>query len=59
MKYVWRDCERCWSRNIVVIGWSDIGEKVDGGVIGGNKLNRWIKIGRVVIGEEGKEFLSV
>nr|YP_009679646.1 Ycf2 [Trichopus zeylanicus subsp. travancoricus]YP_009679664.1 Ycf2 [Trichopus zeylanicus subsp. travancoricus]QDP69961.1 Ycf2 [Trichopus zeylanicus subsp. travancoricus]QDP69979.1 Ycf2 [Trichopus zeylanicus subsp. travancoricus] len=54
--YLSRDCERCSTRNILVIASSHIPKKVDPALIAPNKLNTCIKIRRLLIPQQRKHF---
>nr|YP_010397446.1 Ycf2 [Illicium simonsii]UQJ77579.1 Ycf2 [Illicium simonsii] len=51
-----RDCERCSTRNILVIASTPIPQKVDPALIAPNKSNTCIKIRRLLIPQERKHF---
>nr|YP_010219340.1 hypothetical chloroplast RF21 [Ensete ventricosum]YP_010219361.1 hypothetical chloroplast RF21 [Ensete ventricosum]UCC34371.1 hypothetical chloroplast RF21 [Ensete ventricosum]UCC34392.1 hypothetical chloroplast RF21 [Ensete ventricosum] len=51
-----RDCERCSTRNILVIASTHIPQKVDPTLIAPNKLNTCIKIRRLPIPQQRKHF---
>nr|YP_010999450.1 Ycf2 [Peucedanum muliense]WPM98229.1 Ycf2 [Peucedanum muliense] len=51
-----RDCERCSTRNILVIASTHIPQKVDPALIATNKLNTCIKIRRLLIPQQRKHF---
>nr|YP_007476091.1 hypothetical chloroplast RF21 [Dasypogon bromeliifolius]YP_007476109.1 hypothetical chloroplast RF21 [Dasypogon bromeliifolius]AEZ48738.1 hypothetical chloroplast RF2 [Dasypogon bromeliifolius]AGE93155.1 hypothetical chloroplast RF21 [Dasypogon bromeliifolius]AGE93175.1 hypothetical chloroplast RF21 [Dasypogon bromeliifolius] len=51
-----RDCERCSTRNILVIASTHIPQKVDPALIAPNKLNTCIKIRRLLIPQQRKHF---
>nr|YP_010031000.1 hypothetical protein RF2 [Chlorophytum comosum]YP_010031017.1 hypothetical protein RF2 [Chlorophytum comosum]QOV01882.1 hypothetical protein RF2 [Chlorophytum comosum]QOV01899.1 hypothetical protein RF2 [Chlorophytum comosum] len=51
-----RDCERCSTRNILVIASTHIPPKVDPALIAPNKLNTCIKIRRLLIPQQQKYF---
>nr|YP_011032047.1 hypothetical chloroplast RF2 [Diervilla lonicera]YP_011032064.1 hypothetical chloroplast RF2 [Diervilla lonicera]WRH31194.1 hypothetical chloroplast RF2 [Diervilla lonicera]WRH31211.1 hypothetical chloroplast RF2 [Diervilla lonicera] len=53
------DCERCSTRNILVIASTHIPQKVDPAVIAPNKLNTCIKIRRLLIPHQRKHFLTL
>ncbi|URE17276.1 hypothetical protein MUK42_11365 [Musa troglodytarum] len=55
--YLSRDCERCSTRNILVIASTHIPQKVDPALIASNKLNTCIKIRRLLIPQQRKHFL--
>nr|AHA12882.1 hypothetical chloroplast RF21 [Maranta leuconeura]AHA12900.1 hypothetical chloroplast RF21 [Maranta leuconeura] len=55
--YLSRDCERCSTRNILVIASTHIPQKVDPALIAPNKLNTCIKIRRLLIPQQRKHFL--
>nr|WGM76068.1 hypothetical protein RF2 [Chambeyronia macrocarpa] len=54
--YLSRDCERCSTRNILVIASTHIPQKVDPTLIAPNKLNTCIKIRRLLIPQQRKHF---
>nr|YP_009527275.1 hypothetical chloroplast RF21 [Stemona mairei]YP_009527292.1 hypothetical chloroplast RF21 [Stemona mairei]AYA54232.1 hypothetical chloroplast RF21 [Stemona mairei]AYA54249.1 hypothetical chloroplast RF21 [Stemona mairei] len=54
--YLSRDCERCSTRNILVIASTHIPQKVDPALIAPNKLNTCIKIRRLLIPQQRKYF---
>nr|YP_009536785.1 hypothetical chloroplast RF2 [Dioscorea sansibarensis]YP_009536802.1 hypothetical chloroplast RF2 [Dioscorea sansibarensis]AYM33760.1 hypothetical chloroplast RF2 [Dioscorea sansibarensis]AYM33777.1 hypothetical chloroplast RF2 [Dioscorea sansibarensis] len=54
--YLSRDCERCSTRNILVIASTHIPQKVDPALIAPNKLNTCIKIRRLLIPQRRKHF---
>nr|YP_010857789.1 hypothetical protein RF2 [Synechanthus fibrosus]YP_010857806.1 hypothetical protein RF2 [Synechanthus fibrosus]WGM70678.1 hypothetical protein RF2 [Synechanthus fibrosus]WGM70695.1 hypothetical protein RF2 [Synechanthus fibrosus] len=54
--YLSRDCERCSTRNILVIASTHIPKKVDPALIAPNKLNTCIKIRRLLIPQQRKHF---
>nr|YP_010858386.1 hypothetical protein RF2 [Wallichia gracilis]YP_010858403.1 hypothetical protein RF2 [Wallichia gracilis]WGM71787.1 hypothetical protein RF2 [Wallichia gracilis]WGM71804.1 hypothetical protein RF2 [Wallichia gracilis] len=54
--YLSRDCERCSTRNILVIASTHIPQKVDPALIAPNKLNTCIKIRRLLIPQQRKHF---
>nr|YP_009535546.1 hypothetical chloroplast RF2 [Dioscorea futschauensis]YP_009535565.1 hypothetical chloroplast RF2 [Dioscorea futschauensis]YP_010409336.1 hypothetical chloroplast RF2 [Zephyranthes bifida]YP_010409353.1 hypothetical chloroplast RF2 [Zephyranthes bifida]YP_010833825.1 hypothetical chloroplast RF2 [Dioscorea deltoidea]YP_010833844.1 hypothetical chloroplast RF2 [Dioscorea deltoidea]YP_010833999.1 hypothetical chloroplast RF2 [Dioscorea spongiosa]YP_010834018.1 hypothetical chloroplast RF2 [ len=54
--YLSRDCERCSTRNILVIASTHIPPKVDPALIAPNKLNTCIKIRRLLIPQRRKHF---
>nr|UCS08845.1 hypothetical chloroplast RF21 [Peltoboykinia tellimoides]UCS08862.1 hypothetical chloroplast RF21 [Peltoboykinia tellimoides] len=54
-----RDCERCSTRNILVIASTHIPKKVDPALIAPNKLNTCIKIRRLVIPQQRKHFFTL
>uniref|UniRef100_UPI0030E31653 Ycf2 n=1 Tax=Alisma lanceolatum TaxID=365730 RepID=UPI0030E31653 len=51
-----RDCERCSTRNILVIASTHIPQKVDPALIAPNKLNTCIKIRGLLIPQQRKHF---
>nr|WCF63871.1 Ycf2 [Paris delavayi]WCF63888.1 Ycf2 [Paris delavayi]WCF65679.1 Ycf2 [Paris delavayi]WCF65696.1 Ycf2 [Paris delavayi]WCF66023.1 Ycf2 [Paris delavayi] len=55
--YLSRDCDRCSTRNILVIASTHIPQKVDPALIAPNKLNTCIKIRRLLIPQQRKHFL--
>ncbi|KAG5630800.1 hypothetical protein H5410_002517 [Solanum commersonii] len=54
-----RDCERCSTRNILVIASTHIPQKVDPSLIAPNKLNTCIKIRRLLIPQQRKYFFTL
>nr|YP_010036252.1 hypothetical chloroplast RF21 [Aeonium arboreum]YP_010036269.1 hypothetical chloroplast RF21 [Aeonium arboreum]QQW46794.1 hypothetical chloroplast RF21 [Aeonium arboreum]QQW46811.1 hypothetical chloroplast RF21 [Aeonium arboreum] len=54
-----RDCERCFTRNILVIASTHIPPKVDPALIVPNKLNTCIKIRRLLIPQQRKHFFNL
>ncbi|KAL3502436.1 hypothetical protein ACH5RR_036885, partial [Cinchona calisaya] len=54
-----RDCERCSTRNILVIASTHIPQKVDPALIAPNKLNTCIKIRRLLIPQQRKHFFAL
>ena len=54
--YLSRDCERCSTRNILVIASTHIPQKVDPTLIAPNRLNTCIKIRRLLIPQQRKHF---
>nr|BDY11466.1 Ycf2 [Lysimachia monelli]BDY11481.1 Ycf2 [Lysimachia monelli] len=54
-----RDCERCSTRNILVIASTHIPQKVDPALIAPNKLNTCIKIRRLLIPQQQKHFFTL
>ncbi|KAF4359993.1 hypothetical protein F8388_004500 [Cannabis sativa] len=56
LNYLSRDCERCSTRNILVIASTHIPQKVDPALIAPNKLNTCIKIRRLLIPQQRKHF---
>uniref|UniRef100_A0A3Q7GT22 ATPase AAA-type core domain-containing protein n=1 Tax=Solanum lycopersicum TaxID=4081 RepID=A0A3Q7GT22_SOLLC len=54
-----RDCERCSIRNILVIASTHIPQKVDPALIAPNKLNTCIKIRRLLIPQQRKNFFTL
>ncbi|KAL3500176.1 hypothetical protein ACH5RR_039269 [Cinchona calisaya] len=54
-----RDCERCSTRNILVIASTHIPQKVDPTLIAPNKLNTCIKIRRLLIPQQRKHFFTL
>nr|QJA16188.1 Ycf2 [Siraitia grosvenorii] len=59
VNYLSRDCERCSTRNILVIASTHIPQKVDPALIAPNKLNTCIKIRRVLIPQQRKHFFTL
>ena len=57
--YLSRDCERCSTRNILVIASTHIPQKVDPALIAPNKLNTCIKIRRLLIPQQRKHFFTL
>nr|YP_009972099.1 hypothetical chloroplast RF21 [Butomus umbellatus]QNH69993.1 hypothetical chloroplast RF21 [Butomus umbellatus]UDZ61530.1 hypothetical protein RF2 [Butomus umbellatus] len=56
VNFLSRDCERCSTRNILVIASTHIPQKVDPALIAPNKLNTCIKIRRLLIPQQRKHF---
>nr|YP_010830748.1 hypothetical protein RF2 [Potamogeton distinctus]YP_010830766.1 hypothetical protein RF2 [Potamogeton distinctus]YP_010830920.1 hypothetical protein RF2 [Potamogeton wrightii]YP_010830938.1 hypothetical protein RF2 [Potamogeton wrightii]WFF50638.1 hypothetical protein RF2 [Potamogeton distinctus]WFF50656.1 hypothetical protein RF2 [Potamogeton distinctus]WFF50896.1 hypothetical protein RF2 [Potamogeton wrightii]WFF50914.1 hypothetical protein RF2 [Potamogeton wrightii] len=56
VNYLSRDCERCSTRNILVIASTHIPQKVDPALLAPNKLNTCIKIRRLLIPQQRKHF---
>ncbi|THG15301.1 hypothetical protein TEA_010459 [Camellia sinensis var. sinensis] len=54
-----RDCERCSTRNILVIASTHIPQKVDPALIAPNKLNTCIMIRRLLIPQQRKHFFTL
>ncbi|KAK4730112.1 hypothetical protein R3W88_023100 [Solanum pinnatisectum] len=54
-----RDCERCSTKNIFVIALTHIPQKVDPALIALNKLNTCIKIRRLLIPQQPKQFFTL
>nr|BDR61695.1 hypothetical protein RF2 [Erycibe henryi] len=54
-----RDCERCSTRNILVIASTHIPQKVDPALIAPNKLNTCIKFRRLLIPQQRKYFFTL
>ncbi|MCD9645248.1 hypothetical protein HAX54_034021 [Datura stramonium] len=54
-----RDCERCSTRNILVIASTHIPQKVDPALIAPNTLNTCIKIRRLLIPQQRKHFFTL
>nr|YP_010901220.1 Ycf2 protein [Crassula columella]YP_010901237.1 Ycf2 protein [Crassula columella]WIL06800.1 Ycf2 protein [Crassula columella]WIL06815.1 Ycf2 protein [Crassula columella] len=59
VNYLSRDCERCFTRNILVIASTHIPQKVDPALIVPNKLNTCIKIRRLLIPQQRKHFFNL
>ncbi|CAI0433472.1 unnamed protein product [Linum tenue] len=59
VNYLSRDCERCSTRNILVIASTHIPQKVDPALIAPNKLNTCIKIRRLLIPQQRKYFFTL
>nr|YP_010040461.1 hypothetical chloroplast RF21 [Sedum emarginatum]YP_010040478.1 hypothetical chloroplast RF21 [Sedum emarginatum]QOZ39843.1 hypothetical chloroplast RF21 [Sedum emarginatum]QOZ39860.1 hypothetical chloroplast RF21 [Sedum emarginatum] len=59
VNYLSRDCERCSTRNILVIASTHIPPKVDPALIVPNKLNTCIKIRRLLIPQQRKHFFNL
>ncbi|KAI9075989.1 hypothetical protein K1719_042061 [Acacia pycnantha] len=59
VNYLSRDCERCSTRDILVIASTHIPQKVDPALIAPNKLNTCIKIRRLVIPQQRKYFFTL
>nr|YP_009578010.1 hypothetical chloroplast RF2 [Bunchosia argentea]YP_009578024.1 hypothetical chloroplast RF2 [Bunchosia argentea]QBK32627.1 hypothetical chloroplast RF2 [Bunchosia argentea]QBK32641.1 hypothetical chloroplast RF2 [Bunchosia argentea] len=53
------DCERCSTRNILVIASTHIPQKVDPAIIAPNKLNTCINIRRLLIPQQRKHFFTL
>nr|YP_009861266.1 photosystem I assembly protein Ycf2 [Orontium aquaticum]QIU82957.1 photosystem I assembly protein Ycf2 [Orontium aquaticum] len=56
VNYLSRDCERCSTRNILVIASTHIPQKVDPALIAPKKLNTCIKIRRLLLPQQRKHF---
>jgi hypothetical protein len=56
VNYLSRDCERCFTRNSLVIASTHIPQKVDPALIAPNKFNTFIKIRRLLIPQQRKHF---
>nr|YP_011031185.1 hypothetical protein RF2 [Sanicula rugulosa]YP_011031202.1 hypothetical protein RF2 [Sanicula rugulosa]WQT72734.1 hypothetical protein RF2 [Sanicula hacquetioides]WQT72735.1 hypothetical protein RF2 [Sanicula hacquetioides]WQT72819.1 hypothetical protein RF2 [Sanicula rugulosa]WQT72820.1 hypothetical protein RF2 [Sanicula rugulosa] len=54
-----RDCERCSTRNILVIASTHIPQKVDPALIAPNQLNTCIKIRRLLIPQQRKHLFTL
>nr|UKO32389.1 hypothetical chloroplast RF21 [Ipomoea aquatica]UKO32409.1 hypothetical chloroplast RF21 [Ipomoea aquatica]BDR61945.1 hypothetical protein RF2 [Ipomoea aquatica]BDR61965.1 hypothetical protein RF2 [Ipomoea aquatica]BDR62029.1 hypothetical protein RF2 [Ipomoea aquatica] len=54
-----RDCERCSTRNILVIASTHIPQKVDPALIAPNKFNTCIKLRRLLIPQQRKYFFTL
>nr|YP_009661882.1 Ycf2 [Mimosa pudica]YP_009661900.1 Ycf2 [Mimosa pudica]QCT83227.1 Ycf2 [Mimosa pudica]QCT83245.1 Ycf2 [Mimosa pudica] len=59
VNYLSSDCERCSTRNILVIASTHIPQKVDPALIAPNKLNTCIKIRRLLIPQQRKHFFTL
>nr|UVF34231.1 Ycf2 protein [Abelmoschus esculentus]UVF34248.1 Ycf2 protein [Abelmoschus esculentus] len=59
VNYLSKDCERCSTRNILVIASTHIPQKVDPALIAPNKLNTCIKIRRLLIPQQRKHFFTL
>nr|UEN68038.1 hypothetical chloroplast RF21 [Kosteletzkya pentacarpos]UEN68039.1 hypothetical chloroplast RF21 [Kosteletzkya pentacarpos] len=59
VNYLSKDCERCSTRNILVIASTHIPKKVDPALIAPNKLNTCIKIRRLLIPQQRKHFFTL
>ncbi|KAG6750212.1 hypothetical protein POTOM_047304 [Populus tomentosa] len=59
VNYLSRDCERCSTRNILVIASTHIPPKVDPALIAPNKLNTCIKIRRLLIPQQRKHVFTL
>nr|YP_009825236.1 Ycf2 [Menispermum canadense]QBZ73921.1 Ycf2 [Menispermum canadense] len=59
VNYLSRDCERCSTRNILVIASTHIPQKVDPALIAPNKSNTCIKIRRLLIPQQRKHFFTL
>nr|YP_010028113.1 hypothetical protein RF2 [Arnebia tibetana]YP_010028131.1 hypothetical protein RF2 [Arnebia tibetana]QOS48469.1 hypothetical protein RF2 [Arnebia tibetana]QOS48487.1 hypothetical protein RF2 [Arnebia tibetana] len=53
------DCERCSTRNILVIASTHISQKVDPALIAPKKLNTCIKVRRLLIPQQRKHFFTL
>nr|YP_010711452.1 Ycf2 protein [Corydalis turtschaninovii]YP_010711481.1 Ycf2 protein [Corydalis turtschaninovii]YP_010711640.1 Ycf2 protein [Corydalis wandoensis]YP_010711669.1 Ycf2 protein [Corydalis wandoensis]UGO88880.1 hypothetical protein RF2 [Corydalis turtschaninovii]UGO88897.1 hypothetical protein RF2 [Corydalis turtschaninovii]WDA92015.1 Ycf2 protein [Corydalis turtschaninovii]WDA92044.1 Ycf2 protein [Corydalis turtschaninovii]WDA92295.1 Ycf2 protein [Corydalis wandoensis] len=54
-----RDCERCSTSNILVIASTHIPQKVDPALIAPNKLNTCLKLRRLLIPQQRKQFFTL
>uniref|UniRef100_A0AAU7YST6 Protein Ycf2 n=1 Tax=Durio graveolens TaxID=140963 RepID=A0AAU7YST6_9ROSI len=59
VNYLSKDCERCSTRNILVIASTHIPRKVDPALIAPNRLNTCIKIRRLLIPQRPKHFFTL
>nr|YP_010720160.1 hypothetical protein RF2 [Gymnopetalum chinense]YP_010720177.1 Ycf2 [Gymnopetalum chinense]UTM09994.1 hypothetical protein RF2 [Gymnopetalum chinense]UTM10011.1 Ycf2 [Gymnopetalum chinense] len=59
VNYLSRDCERCSTRNILVIASTHIPQKVDPALIAPKTLNTCIKIRRLLIPQQRKHFFTL
>ncbi|KAK8580654.1 hypothetical protein V6N12_070915 [Hibiscus sabdariffa] len=59
VNYLSKDCEKCSTRNILVIASTHIPQKVDPALIAPNKLNTCIKIRRLLIPQQRKHFFTL
>nr|QJQ79562.1 hypothetical chloroplast RF21 [Wisteria brachybotrys] len=59
VNYLSRDCERSSTRNILVIASTHIPKKVDPTLLAPNKLNTCIKIRRLLIPQQRKNFFTL
>nr|YP_009234684.1 Ycf2 [Meliosma aff. cuneifolia Moore 333]YP_009234701.1 Ycf2 [Meliosma aff. cuneifolia Moore 333]ADD30885.1 putative RF2 protein [Meliosma aff. cuneifolia Moore 333]AEK71639.1 hypothetical chloroplast RF2 [Meliosma aff. cuneifolia Moore 333]AMD08402.1 Ycf2 [Meliosma aff. cuneifolia Moore 333]AMD08419.1 Ycf2 [Meliosma aff. cuneifolia Moore 333] len=59
VNYLSGGCERCSTRNILVIASTHIPQKVDPALIAPNKLNTCIKIRRLLIPQQRKHFFTL
>nr|YP_009770550.1 Ycf2 [Astragalus bhotanensis]QIT01252.1 Ycf2 [Astragalus bhotanensis]UWV18787.1 Ycf2 [Astragalus bhotanensis] len=59
VNYLSRDSKRCSTRNILVIASTHIPQKVDPALIAPNKLNTCIKIRRLLIPQQRKNFFTL
>nr|YP_010320896.1 hypothetical protein RF2 [Parnassia longipetala]YP_010320917.1 hypothetical protein RF2 [Parnassia longipetala]UJP70726.1 hypothetical protein RF2 [Parnassia longipetala]UJP70747.1 hypothetical protein RF2 [Parnassia longipetala] len=59
VNYLPRDCEKCSTRDILVIASTHIPKKVDPALIAPNKLNTCIKIRRLLIPQQRKHFFTL
>ncbi|KAH1031230.1 hypothetical protein J1N35_043404 [Gossypium stocksii] len=59
VNYLSKDCERCSTKNILVIASIHIPQKVDPTLIAPNKLNTCIKIRRLLIPQQRKHFFTL
>nr|QJQ75526.1 hypothetical chloroplast RF21 [Glycyrrhiza asymmetrica] len=59
VNYLSKNCERCSTKNILVIASTHIPQKVDPALIAPNKLNTCIKIRRLLIPQQRKHFFTL
>nr|YP_009684238.1 hypothetical chloroplast RF21 [Pseudostellaria heterophylla]YP_009684255.1 hypothetical chloroplast RF21 [Pseudostellaria heterophylla]QDP18179.1 hypothetical chloroplast RF21 [Pseudostellaria heterophylla]QDP18180.1 hypothetical chloroplast RF21 [Pseudostellaria heterophylla] len=59
VNYLYRDCERWSTRNILVIASTHIPQKVDSALLAPNNLNTCIKIRRLLIPQQQKHFFTL
>nr|YP_010832507.1 hypothetical chloroplast RF21 [Astragalus oxyglottis]WFG51945.1 hypothetical chloroplast RF21 [Astragalus oxyglottis] len=59
LNYLSRDSKRCSTRNILVIASTNIPQKLDPALIAPNKLNKCIKIRRLLIPQQRKHFFTL
>nr|YP_010282652.1 hypothetical chloroplast RF21 [Elatostema stewardii]YP_010282671.1 hypothetical chloroplast RF21 [Elatostema stewardii]UHM25403.1 hypothetical chloroplast RF21 [Elatostema stewardii]UHM25422.1 hypothetical chloroplast RF21 [Elatostema stewardii] len=59
VNYLSRGCERCSTRNILVIASTHIPQKVDPALIAPDKLNTCIKIRKLLIPQQRKHFFTL
>ncbi|MBA0737992.1 hypothetical protein Gogos_011408, partial [Gossypium gossypioides] len=59
VNYLSKDCERCSTKNILVIASTHIPQKVDPTLIAPNKLITCIKIRRLLIPQQRKHFFTL
>nr|QKI32468.1 hypothetical protein RF2 [Circaeaster agrestis]QKI32469.1 hypothetical protein RF2 [Circaeaster agrestis]QKI32553.1 hypothetical protein RF2 [Circaeaster agrestis]QKI32554.1 hypothetical protein RF2 [Circaeaster agrestis]QKI32638.1 hypothetical protein RF2 [Circaeaster agrestis] len=59
VNFLSRDCDRCSTRNILVIASTHIPQKVDPALIAPNKFNTCIKIRKLLIPQQRKHFFTL